>query len=75
MMISYNFKNTRFHDESNNKVTNPIKAMGYILEWVSIHLPTCISLAWYITMSPRSIAVERLIRPFSTYEYMDSCQQ
>ena len=45
--------------------------------WIAviiIHPHTWISLAWYITMSPRRIAVERLIRPFRTYEYMESCK-
>lgn len=33
---------------------------------------TCISLAWYMIISPRRMIVERLIRHFRANEYRDS---
>lgn len=45
-----------------------------IIVEMGMHI-TCISRAWYITISPSNIAVERLIRHFRENEYEDSCRE
>lgn len=60
-----------FFSSMNAKVTL-LQYTAHLTVQSCVLLQTWISLVWYNMMSPRRRPVERLIRPFRTYEYIES---